>query len=88
MTEHWHTKLTNILIPEEQRLWERKKKLKKQAKGEYQKAVQKLSQWDKELLLNTNHQQSIIPDIDNYGGLLFAWDEYRKACIYLRGRMK
>ena len=39
MTEHWHTKLTNILIPEEQRLWERKKKLNEQAKEEYQKAV-------------------------------------------------
>ena len=57
MTEHWHSKLTNILLPEEQRLWKRKTKLKEQAKEEYQEAVKKLGQWDKELLINIKYQQ-------------------------------
>ena len=60
MTKKWHTKLSNRLKEEMKEHGERKKRLEAQTKEEYEHAVTQLAQWNKELLLNTQHQLSQI----------------------------
>jgi predicted RNA-binding protein with RPS1 domain len=60
MTKKWHTILSNRLKEEKKQHGERKKRLEAQTKEEYEHAVTQLTQWDKELLFNTQHQLSSI----------------------------
>ena len=63
MTKKWLTILNNKLKEEKKQHGERKKILEAQMKEEYQYAVTQLTQWDKELILNTQHQLSKIASI-------------------------
>ena len=58
MTKKWHSMLSNRLEEEKKEHEERKKRLETQTKEEYKHAVTQLTQWDEELLLNTQHQLS------------------------------
>ena len=60
MSKEWHRALSNRLKEGKKEHGERKKRLEAQTKEEYEHAVTQLTQWDKELLLNTQHQLSQI----------------------------
>lgn len=89
MTADGYKKMVEETIPQaEEKLKDRKLFLQKWAADEYKEAVEKLDQWDQELIQNTNHQQDSVGVIESYGQLLLAVGEYNRASKYCETKIK
>jgi hypothetical protein len=62
--------------------------LKKWVKEEFLYSLKKLSEWEKQLIINSKHQDDVMGKIDNYGQLLFILGEFRRGSIYWSRMLK
>jgi hypothetical protein len=88
MTTEMVEKLKERFLVEEEKLSKWKNTLKKQENEEFTAAYERLSKWEKELLSNYLHQDRILKDIDNYGQLLIAVEDYGRAVLHAQRMIK